>query len=250
MAGYGLTSLLLAGLPLLAAVAGVTVILAAVHRTHTLGQAVLPALLWTPAATLAALAVYAVATVACVRVLSIGLREGYHPVRSRSGWQLWTTERLMDAARQYLFPLYASQFTPVWLRILGATVGRGTEISTVLLTPKFTVIEDGAFLADDTMVASYELGADGSTRPARPWAAVRSSATRASPNRAVVFPTKDWSQCCRPLRRKPNAGRRGWAAHPCGCAGAPPRPRRRAPTLRRHDSRRRAPQSRSAGSYR
>jgi non-ribosomal peptide synthetase-like protein len=28
----------------------------------------------------------------------------------------------------------------------------------VLLTPKFTVIEDGAFLADDTMVASYELG--------------------------------------------------------------------------------------------
>jgi non-ribosomal peptide synthetase-like protein len=36
--------------------------------------------------------------------------------------------------------------------------GRGTEISTVLLTPKFAVIEDGAFLADDTMVASYELG--------------------------------------------------------------------------------------------
>jgi len=28
----------------------------------------------------------------------------------------------------------------------------------VLLIPKFTVIEDGAFLADDTMVASYELG--------------------------------------------------------------------------------------------
>ena len=42
--------------------------------------------------------------------------------------------------------------------MLGAKVGRGTEISTALLTPKFTVIEDGAFLADDTMVASYELG--------------------------------------------------------------------------------------------
>ncbi len=28
----------------------------------------------------------------------------------------------------------------------------------MLLTPKFTVIEEGAFLADDTMVASYELG--------------------------------------------------------------------------------------------
>ena len=79
-------------------------------------------------------------------------------MRSRVGWQLWATERLMDAARNYLFPMYASLLTPWWLRLLGAKVGRGTEISTALLTPKFTVIEDGAFLADDTMVASYELG--------------------------------------------------------------------------------------------
>src|SRR5690349_42936 len=42
--------------------------------------------------------------------------------------------------------------------MLGAKVGRGTEISTALMVPKFTVVEDGAFLADDTMVASYELG--------------------------------------------------------------------------------------------
>jgi non-ribosomal peptide synthetase-like protein len=123
-----------------------------------LSDAVLPALRWTPVATLAALAAYAVLTVIAVRMLSIGLREGYHPVRSRSGWQLWATERLMDGARNYLFPLYASLATPAWLRLLGAKVGRDTEISTVLLTPKFTVIEDGAFLADDAMVASYELG--------------------------------------------------------------------------------------------
>src|ERR1700742_4216494 len=64
----------------------------------------------------------------------------------------------MDAARNYLFPVYASLLTPWWLRLLGAKVGRGTEISTALLTPKFTVIEDGAFLADDTMVACYALG--------------------------------------------------------------------------------------------
>ncbi|MCV7007851.1 Pls/PosA family non-ribosomal peptide synthetase [Mycobacterium gordonae] len=158
VAGYGLTSLALAGLPLLALIAGLSIIGLAVHHTRTLSQAVLPALLWTPLAALAGFAAYAVVTVVAVRVLSIGLREGYHPVRSRVGWQLWTTERLMDAARNYLFPLYASLFTPVWLRILGTRVGRGTEISTVLLTPKFAVIEDGAFLADDTMVASYELG--------------------------------------------------------------------------------------------
>ena len=158
VAVYALTSVLLSGLPLLALAAGVAVIVVGVHHTRRLSQAVLPTLLWTPAATTAALAAYALMTVVTVRALSIGLREGYHPVRSRSGWQLWATERLMDGARNYLFPLYASLLTPAWLRLLGAKVGRDTEISTVLLTPKFAVIEDGAFLADDTMVASYELG--------------------------------------------------------------------------------------------
>jgi non-ribosomal peptide synthetase-like protein len=158
VAVYALTSVLLAAMPLTALVAGLAVIGLAVQHTHRLSQAVRPALVWSPVATLAALAAYALMTVLAVRLLSVGLREGYHPVRSRSGWQLWATERLMDGARNYLFPLYASLATPGWLRLLGAKVGRDTEISTVLLTPKFTVIEDGAFLADDTMVASYELG--------------------------------------------------------------------------------------------
>ena len=65
---------------------------------------------------------------------------------------------MLDTARDTLFPLYASQFTPIWLRLLGAKVGRDVEISTVLLIPKMTTIGSGAFLADDTMVASYELG--------------------------------------------------------------------------------------------
>jgi len=155
---YGMSSLLLSALPLVALAAGFAVIGWAVRDTGTLSQAVLPALIWTPVATLAALTVYALLTLLGVRMLSIGLREGYHPVRSRAGWQLWATERLMDAARKHLFPLYASLLTPTWLRLLGAKVGRGTEISTVLLTPKFTVVENGGFLADDTMVASYELG--------------------------------------------------------------------------------------------
>ncbi len=155
---YGLTSLLLAALPLIAVASGLAVIAVAVHRTRRLSHAVLPALLWTPVAALAALTVYALLTVIAVRVLSIGLHEGYHPVRSRAGWQLWATERLMDAARNYLFSLYAGLLTPIWLRLLGAKVGHGTEISTALLIPKFTVIQDGAFLADDTLVGSYELG--------------------------------------------------------------------------------------------
>src|SRR6185312_9681387 len=44
------------------------------------------------------------------------------------------------------------------LRMLGAKVGREVEASTVLLLPSMTTIDDGAFLADDTMVGTYELG--------------------------------------------------------------------------------------------
>ncbi len=158
VAVYGVTSVLLGALPLAALGTGLAVITWAVRDTTNLRDAIVPALLWVPAATAAAVVLYAALTVITVRVLSLGLREGYHPVRSRVGWQLWATERLMDGARNYLFPIYASLLTPWWLRMLGAKVGKGTEISTALLTPKFTVIEDGAFLADDTMVASYELG--------------------------------------------------------------------------------------------
>lgn len=64
----------------------------------------------------------------------------------------------MDEARTTLFPLYASQLTPTWLRSLGAKIGKDVEISTAVMIPKLTDIKDGAFLADDTMIGGYELG--------------------------------------------------------------------------------------------
>lgn len=155
---YGVSSMMLGAMPLVSLAAGLAVLGWAVRDTETLAAAARAAAPWIPAATLVAAGVYAGLTVLGVRTMSLGLKEGYHPVRSRVGWQLWSTERLMDAARNYLFPLYAGLLTPWWLRLLGARIGRNTEISTALLTPKFTVVEDGAFLADDTMVASYELG--------------------------------------------------------------------------------------------
>ena len=98
------------------------------------------------------------AGVVCVRLLSIGLVEGHHPVHGRQAWQAWSVLRLLDEARTWLFPLYSSSLTPVWLRALGARVGKDVEASTVLLIPKLTSVSDGAFLADDTLLGGYELG--------------------------------------------------------------------------------------------
>ncbi|HEX6352375.1 MAG TPA: Pls/PosA family non-ribosomal peptide synthetase [Actinophytocola sp.] len=111
-----------------------------------------------PAVTVAWFVTHALVTLVSVRLLGIGMREGHHPVRGRVAWQAWTTLRLMDSARSLLFPLYAGLFTPVWLRALGMKVGRNVEASTVVALPAMTTIGDGAFLADDTMVAAYELG--------------------------------------------------------------------------------------------
>ena len=151
---YGVTSMLLGLLPAVAALPALAIV-AARRRRHGVPRARRRPrrCCWSPPATVAYLVTYAALVVAGVRLLGIGMRRGFHPVHSRVGWQVWATERLMGMARTGLFPLYASLFTPVWLRLLGAKVGRDVEASTVLALPKMTTVGDGAFLADDTMVA-------------------------------------------------------------------------------------------------
>ncbi|MBQ0988542.1 AMP-binding protein [Micromonospora sp. H61] len=150
---YGMTAQVLGLVPVVAALPA----LALLGWTLAVRPAVGAVLGAVAAATVAYMVGYALLVLGAVRMLSIGLRAGYHRVQGRVAWQVWTTERLMGMARVGLFPLYASLFTPVWLRLLGAKVGRGVEASTVLALPAMTTVADGAFLADDTMVATYEL---------------------------------------------------------------------------------------------
>jgi non-ribosomal peptide synthetase-like protein len=111
-----------------------------------------------PLATVVGLGVLALLVVAGVRLCAIGLEPGHHPVHGLRAWQAWSTLRLLDEARGWLYPLYASTVTPAWLRVLGADIGHEVEASTVLLIPKLTSVNDGAFLADDTLLGGYELG--------------------------------------------------------------------------------------------
>ncbi|MFI5933829.1 Pls/PosA family non-ribosomal peptide synthetase [Actinoplanes sp. NPDC051494] len=149
-AAYATTAQLLGLVPVVAALPGLVLLGWAVTAGHVVAAVPVAAVSWFLG--------YALLVLVAVRALSIGLREGYHPVQGRVAWQVWATERLMGMARVGLFPIYASLFTPVWLRLLGAKVGRGVEASTVLAVPSMTTVADGAFLADDTMVATYELG--------------------------------------------------------------------------------------------
>ncbi|TAJ49131.1 MAG: amino acid adenylation domain-containing protein [Herbiconiux sp.] len=155
---YGVSSLVLSLMPLLAFAVGGVIVAAFMNGSADLAEASGRAALALVPATLAAGVVLAGEVVVLTRLFGIGVTEGVHAVRGRVGWQLWSTERLLDLARTLLFPLYSGLFTPVWLRMLGARVGRNVEASTVLLIPAMTTVRDGAFLADDTLVGSYELG--------------------------------------------------------------------------------------------
>ncbi|WP_406314719.1 Pls/PosA family non-ribosomal peptide synthetase [Streptomyces sp. NBC_00118] len=155
---YGASGLALSALPVLAAVPALAVALRFVPAAAGLGEALRGALLAVVPAALAFGCAYALLLVGAVRLLSLGLRPGLHPTHSRTGWQSWTITQLMDAARQTLFPLYAGLVTPLWLRLLGMKIGRRAEVSTVLALPSLTTVGDGAFLADDTLTAPYELG--------------------------------------------------------------------------------------------
>ncbi|AWB84672.1 Pls/PosA family non-ribosomal peptide synthetase [Corynebacterium liangguodongii] len=153
---YGATALALAAVPAASALAGAAVVFALVAATA--GNPYVGALLFAPLGALVALATYLALTWAGVRACSWGLRPGVGPVRSAQGWRLWTITRLLDDARTRAFPLYAGALTPTWLRALGARVGRDVEASTAVMIPKLTTIKDGAFLADDTLIGTYELG--------------------------------------------------------------------------------------------
>lgn len=154
----GVIAVLIASLPGLAALAGGAVLWPAVSGTDSLGEAVRAALPWLPLAALVGYLVLALLVLALTRLLATAIEPGHFPVRSAQGLAIIYTVRLLDEAREWLFPIYSSAFTPIWLRLLGARVGEGVEASTVLLIPKLVRVGGHAFLADDTLIGSYELG--------------------------------------------------------------------------------------------
>ena len=103
------------------------------------------------------LVLYALLLAGLVRLLSRSVTPGLHPALGRTGWSVWAVHQLMGSARSLLFPLYASLATPAWLRLLGAKVGRRVEASTVLALPGLTRVDDYAFLADDTLLAPFQV---------------------------------------------------------------------------------------------
>ncbi|MFJ6774509.1 Pls/PosA family non-ribosomal peptide synthetase, partial [Kitasatospora sp. NPDC091257] len=154
---YGAGFTVLGLVPIIAALPALLIVYPMIDTDATLSGALVQLLPATVPLAALTITCYATLIALLVRLLSRPLRPGFHPATGHVAFCAWAVSRLADTARRTLFPFYASLFTPVWLRLLGARVGRRVEASTVLALPGLMRVDDGAFLADDTLVAPYEL---------------------------------------------------------------------------------------------
>ena len=158
VAAYAATGVVASLIPALGTAAGLLVLWPWMKDANSIADVVRVSAYGVIPATAVGFAATAFIIWALVRLMGRKLQAGYHPIQGSQGWRAWTTMRVLDEARTWLFPLYSSTLTPFWLRALGAKIGHDVEASTVLMIPKMADVGDGAFLADDTLVGNYELG--------------------------------------------------------------------------------------------
>jgi len=98
--------------------------------------------------------------VSCCGVVAVAkrlvLRQIEPGVYSVEQWlfvRKWFVDALVGLGRTYLRPLYTTIYLPVWLRLLGARIGRLAEISTISQgAPDLFDLGDQSFFADGSMI--------------------------------------------------------------------------------------------------
>ena len=113
--------------------------------------------LWGIAAAFAAVPIsvlwYALLLVAVKRLCIGRIEAGVYPLESSQYLRYWFLSYLLGNTRTLLMPVYATVYFPTLLRLLGAKIGPGTEISTVMhVTPDLLTVGAGSFLADACLV--------------------------------------------------------------------------------------------------
>ncbi|MFD4180828.1 Pls/PosA family non-ribosomal peptide synthetase [Rhodococcus sp. NPDC058514] len=83
------------------------------------------------------------------RLVLPNLPPGLHDANSGLGIRKWFADKLFEMSLNYINSLYATLYTAPWLRLLGARVGRGAEVSTAAhIDPDLLTIGAESFVAD------------------------------------------------------------------------------------------------------
>ena len=98
-------------------------------------------------------------------LLAAGLRRlllprqlaGIFSIHSVAYCRKWLLTQVLTGSLDVLHGLYASVFAPAWLRLLGAKVGRGAEVSTATGNiPDLLTLGEHSFIADGVMLGDEE----------------------------------------------------------------------------------------------
>ncbi|MDH0031691.1 MULTISPECIES: delta-poly-L-ornithine synthetase PosA [unclassified Acinetobacter] len=86
------------------------------------------------------------------------LKTGTYPVHGGVYYRKWFAAQILETSLQTLHGLFATVYAPTWFRMLGAKVGKNTEISTATgVIPEMLSLGDESFIADAVMLGDEEI---------------------------------------------------------------------------------------------
>jgi len=103
---------------------------------------------------------FTVETVVLTRLLQRGIKPGKYSVYSLFYVRKWFADQLMSLSLIVMHPIYATVYVATYFRMLGAKIGKNTEISTASsVTHPLLEIGDGAFVADAVTLGEADIRA-------------------------------------------------------------------------------------------
>jgi non-ribosomal peptide synthetase-like protein len=96
------------------------------------------------------------AEIAATKWILLGrVKPGRFPVYSGRYFRSWFIERLMELSLDVIGPLYATIYLIPWYRLLGARLGRRSEVSTAsFISPDLLTMGEEGFIADDVSLGA------------------------------------------------------------------------------------------------
>lgn len=83
---------------------------------------------------------------------------GVYPIESWAYLRRWSADLLLRMSGGVMYTLYTTIYLPIWMRMLGARIGRRTEISTVTqIIPELVDVDDESFFADGAIVGGRRI---------------------------------------------------------------------------------------------
>ncbi len=102
------------------------------------------------------------------------MRAGSWPIHSNRYLAKWLVNQIQESSLAVLHGIYATVYSANWYRLLGAKVGKETELSTALgVVPDMLTLGDGCFVADAVMLGDEEI--DGGWMTVQPTVVARRS---------------------------------------------------------------------------